>query len=112
MPSNLNGKLIDAAPMNTLKLSDALFTGDVNRGNVHIVWTGASHTDAVLKIQESVDGTNWEDIASMTHTLSTAAGAKLLRLGDLDSPYLRANYAKGSNTTGTVTCFYYVKTLK
>ena len=114
MPSSIEGKLIDAAVMSAAKLSDALDCRSVDLGSVQVIWATASHADAVLKLQSSHDGgTTWTDIASASVTLdAVGAGSKVIELPDITVPALRANYAKGSNTTGTVTARYFFKSAK
>lgn len=107
--SPLKLTVIGAQAMSSAKVGDSVYAGDHDTAIAQIVWSSASHTDAVLKFQQSVDGTTWEDIASMTHTLNAASGGKILVIGAIYAPFIRANYAKGSNTTGTVNCYLFLK---
>ncbi len=93
------------------KDGDAIEARNVSSGAVAIVWAGASATDAVVKLQESVDGTTWFDISSMTKTVGAASGSGLLKLTRdiLLSPYIRAVLTKNSESTGTVTVRYFLK---
>jgi len=71
-----------------------------------IVWATASHTDATMTVQASVDGTNFETISGTAYTLGAAAGNHVWQVSVEALAELRFAYAKGSNTTGTyvLTC--------
>jgi hypothetical protein len=91
LAANLNGDVIE--------------TRNVQTGCLQLVWAGASAADAVIKLQESVDGATWFDIATMTQTINAASGSKLfkLTLDILLAANIRAVLTKNSETTGTAT---------
>jgi len=92
------------------KTGDSVELRHVSSGTVEVVWADATATDAVVKLQESVNGA-WFDIASQTVTISAATGTKLFKLTRdiLLSPMIRAVLTKNTETTGTVTISYFFK---
>jgi hypothetical protein len=93
------------------KDGDAIDVRGALAGIVHLAWTGASATDATVKVQESGDGTNWKDVASASATVGAASGSAIIKLTSdvLLSPWLRAVFTKNTETTGTVTVGYFFK---
>lgn len=112
MISALAGKFADAIDADTSVNSSTVSVSEHDIGHAQLVWSGASHTDATIKLQRSVDGTNWIDIPSSSMTLGAAAGTEDKAIADIGYPFLRSVYAKGSNTAGTVTFSYFIKSLK
>lgn len=72
---------------------------------IQIVWTTADAADATVKLQASVDGTNFEDWSGSTYTIATAAGNHWWSVETHALRTLRVVYSKGSNTTGTYTLY-------
>ncbi len=109
--SNKEDTYWDAVSLAANLNGDAIETRNVCRGEVQLVWTGASATDAVVKLQESVDGTTWFDISTMSKTISAASGSNLFKLtfDILLSAYVRAVLTKNSETAGTATIKYLFK---
>lgn len=89
----------------------ALDVRNQSRGCFLVTWSGASATDATVKLQESADGTNWDDITSMSVTIAAASGHKVFKLkaDDLLLPLVRAVVTNNSETTGTCTIRYFLK---
>jgi len=84
----------------TIKLASSLANAEAGTavditsaagGGTHTL-TPATSASNVAKLQESNDGTNWSDVASMTVTISTSAGAALWPVGTVASRYLRVLY--------------------
>ncbi len=86
-------------------------TRNVACGEVALVWSGAAATDATVKLQESIDGSTWFDISTMSKTIAAASGSGLFKLTRdiLMSSYIRAVLTKNSETTGTVTIKFLLK---
>ena len=80
-------------------------------GCFFVSWSGASETDAVVKAQESGDGTNWKDISSASITIGAATGSDIYKLTAdvLQAPYFRLVIVANSETSGTVTGGYFFK---
>lgn len=112
MPSSLESVVFNGVAMSANKNSDAIDVRDVNDGSIGILWSGASAVDGVVKMQYSLDGTNWDDISGVSHTLGAAAGYKILNMTSLAVPYVRVNYNKGTNAAGTLTIRSMFKSLK
>lgn len=76
-----------------------------------IVWTGATNNSAVVKLQESGDGTNWKDLAGKTATLSAASGIANIKMQnqELVAPVIRAVVTPNGETTGTATISFFLK---
>ncbi len=91
--------------------SDAIDVRNCSSGALVLVWSGASATNAVVKLQESIDQVTWIDIASQTKTIGAASGNNVFKLTRdvLLLPYVRANLAKNSETTGTAALKYLFK---
>jgi len=109
--SNLEGVLANAMSIAEDAFSDRFDARYCKAGVFAVVWTGASATDAVVKLQESVDGITWFDVASMTVTIAAAAGSALWKLTDLVllSPLYRVAVVDNTESTGTVTVKYFLK---
>jgi hypothetical protein len=75
------------------------------------VWADAAATDAVIKLQGSVDQATWFDIASMSQTISAASGTKafLLTKDVLLYPWVRAVLTHNTESAGTATLKYFFK---
>ena len=93
------------------KDGDSIESRNCACGEIQGVWSGATATDAIYKLQESVDGTTWFDVSSMSKTVGAASGTSLwkLTMDILLSPYLRVVLAKNSESTGTVTIKFYLR---
>lgn len=83
----------------------------VTRGAIQISWSGASATDAVVKAQESVNGTGWEDISGKTVTIGAASGSDIWKFtaDELACPRIRLVVSNGTETTGIATVTYFFK---
>lgn len=111
MYSNIEGSYWDAIALGTSLTGDAIEVRNCGSGALVLVWTGASQTDAVIKLQESMDQTTWIDISSQTKTIGAASGNNVFKLtmDVLKLPYVRAVLTKNSETTGTATIKYLFK---
>jgi hypothetical protein len=109
--SNIEATHLDAISLAANLNGDAVEVRNCNSGAMVLVWSGASATDAVVKLQESMDQTTWVDIATQTKTLNAASGSNVFKLtmDVLKLPYIRAVLAKNSETTGTATIKYLFK---
>lgn len=71
--------------------------------SVQFVATSLSHADGVIKLQDSNDGTNWNDITGATITVASGTSSNMIRYTAFTADQVRAVWTKGSNTTGTIT---------
>lgn len=89
----------------------AIEVRNVACGALVLVWADAAATDAVVKLQESMDQTTWKDIASQTVTIGAATGTHVFKLTRdvLLCPYIRPVIVDNSETAGTATLKYLFK---
>jgi hypothetical protein len=75
--------------------------GPWDKAAISVTWSGADATDGDLKLQASVDGTNYEDYPNSTYTFDTASGTHWWNINTGALSKIKAVYAHDSNTTGT-----------
>jgi flavin-binding protein dodecin len=102
------GKLLDAVVLSANRESDALDVRGSTGVGLALVWASAAAATAVVKLQESMDGTTWFDVASQTQTLTVGAGIKKFSV-TTEMPYLKAVCTKNTETTAVVTVRYYAR---
>lgn len=101
--------------LNAVVASSNQTSSDVNILNyrgyfITLVWASLTGTlDGTIKIQASVDGTNYHDIASSVVTLSSANGSEGLNVDNAFYKIFRVVYTKNNITNGTITVKYVVK---
>lgn len=90
---------------------DAIEVRNCGSGALVLVWADAAATDAVVKLQESMDRTTWIDIASQTKTIGAASGNHVFKLTEdvLKCPYIRAVIVDNTESAGTATIKYLFK---
>lgn len=76
---------------------------------VMVSWAGVDAADGVIKLQASLDGVLFDDIASMTVTMATATSQKFFNVVDTGAKTIKIVYTKGTNAAGTVTAKYCLK---
>lgn len=88
---------------------------EIDVGSVHTIWSGLDHVDATLTIEVSSEliptDANAIAKAGTQFTLGSASGKNLNSLvsDSMTEKWYRVNYAKGSNTVGTINCFFFGK---
>jgi len=94
-------------------LSRSIETRHLSEGTIQLSWADIAKTGAAygtIKLQGSVDGTNYQDIASMTHTiLADGAGFMILQLSSIKFPLVRINYAHADTTAGDLNFRYFLR---
>lgn len=101
--------------LNAVDASSNQTSSDVNILNyrgyfVSLVWASLTGTlDGTVKIQASVDGTDYHDIASSVVTLDSANGSEGLNVDNAHYKIFRLIYTKNNISGGTVTAKYTVK---
>lgn len=80
-------------------------------GMFSLVWASAAATDAVVKLQDSVDGENFFDVSGKSVTIGAATGSGAIRLtaAELVAPWLRLVVVDNSESAGTITVKYFFK---
>lgn len=71
--------------------------------------TSLNTADGVIKLQDSIDGTNYNDIAGATITVGSGTSSNMIRYTAHTGKYIRAVWTKGTNTTGTIQSFWMLK---
>ena len=59
-------------------------------------------SDGVIKLQDSLDGLNWNDITGATLTVSSGSSSNMIRYTAFTGMFIRAVWTKNSITTGTI----------
>jgi hypothetical protein len=77
--------------------------------SLQFIATGLDASDGVIKLQDSNDGTNWNDISGATITVAIGTSSNMIRYTAFTGEYIRANWAKGANTTGTISAIFVFK---
>jgi hypothetical protein len=109
MASNRTEALFDAGKsMAANAVGKAIDLSDVKTGAIVVTWAGETSGDAVLKLEESLDGIVWFDIAGASATLDSTHKKKLGPY-DLGLPKLRASIAHNTETTGTLACIAFCR---
>jgi hypothetical protein len=75
--------------------------------SAQIVATGLDAADGVVSIQQSNDGSNWDD-SGVSYTLA-ANGSNTFELVDVATRFIRVKMEQGSNTTGELYVEYVSK---
>ncbi len=75
-------------------------------GGTHTLTPAAAGSN-VAKMQKSVDGTNWVDVASQTVTIATSTGSAMLEIDNPNCPYVRVLYTPSA---GAITLSAYLAT--
>lgn len=90
---------------------EAIDVRNVSSGSLVLVWADAAATDAVVKLQESNDGTNWKDITSQTVTIAAAAGSHVFKLTSdvLLCALIRPVVVDNAESAGTASLKYFFK---
>ena len=70
--------------------------------SLQFVGTSLSAADGVIKLQDSNDGSNWNDITGATITVASGTSSNMIRYTAFTGEYVRANWAAGSNASGTI----------
>lgn len=77
--------------------------------SLQFVATGIDAADGVIKLQDSNDGTNWNDITGATITVAAGTSSNMIRYTAFTGKYIRTNWAKGSNSAGTIAAVFQFK---
>lgn len=95
------------AVSNETSLTESVSLEHIYGYSVWATWAGTTISGSI-KIQCSVDGSNWEDVASSEQTIN-AAGTYLWNIADAMYKYFRVSCTANDANTITVTCKYYGK---
>lgn len=98
---------VDSSTFGATVNSDALSVEDASLAAVQIIMTGGSPVGS-LKLQGSIDGSNWHDITSSTVAVGSAADDALWNIIGIGYPTIRVVYTRTSGST-TATGFLFKK---
>lgn len=98
---------VNEAVTNETKNSEAIDITHIYGYSVYALWTGSTITGSI-KLQASLDNTNWIDIVSSSQTIS-AAGAYLWNVTDAFYRYFRLVAISDDVNTITVNAQFFAK---
>lgn len=74
--------------------------------SIQAIFTTSGSLGGILKLQASLDGVNFDDIANTSQTLS-AAGSYTWNLADTNFPWVRVVYTHHSGDSGVLTVLFF-----
>lgn len=77
--------------------------------SVQFIATSLDAADGVIKLQDSNDGTNWNDISGASITVASGTSSNMIRYTAFTTSNCRAVWTKGSNTAGTIAAIAVLK---
>lgn len=92
---------------NTTVISEAVSLKHIYGYSVWASWAGTLITGSI-KLQASVDGVNWEDVASSSQTISVT-GSYLWNVPDAMYKFFRVSVTSGNTNNITVNAKHYCK---
>ena len=96
------------------KAFDTITPQMVGRITALVEYTGLDEADAVIKVQQSVDGDTWNflkdsDGDDISYALATGTTKALhINIVDFYAPFFRFYFDAGNVTTGTITSFKFI----
>jgi hypothetical protein len=89
---------------------DGVITRNLNLGelgtlSVQVVSDGALNAPITLKLQQSIDGTNWHDLPETPLVTDSGANSNLLQTASFYTNLLAVYIDVGSATLGTLTIY-------
>lgn len=103
-----NGGMISAASIPSSTVSTADFSGAAIEATgyrwvgVQFVATNLNTADGVVKIQDSINGTEFNDITGASITVASGTTSNMIRYTSFTGKYVRVLWSKGTNTAGTM----------
>lgn len=100
-------KIINALPASSNQSASTEI--DLKFVSMQIICTGLDHADGVIKLQDSDDGTNWNDVTGATITVNSGTSSNMIRNSVHTGKFVKAVWTHGTNTAGTITVYIYGK---
>lgn len=97
----------DEAVQNETTTSEAVEIAHIYGFSVWASWAGSTITGSI-KVEGSIDGTNWLEVASSNQTIS-AASSYLWNISDAMYRYFRLSVTSDDTNTITVNAKFYAK---
>ena len=92
-----------ASVTSTVNLNSSAFgTSAYKFVSVQFLATSLDAADGVIKLQDSNDGANWNDVSGATITVASGTSSNMIRYTAFTGSVARVVWTKGSNTTGTI----------
>lgn len=98
----LKATLLSSASAASNQTSTAFGEARYKYLSVQFVATGLDAADGIIKLQDSNDGTNFNDISGATITVAAGTSSNMIRYTAFTAEKIRVVWTKGSNTTGTI----------
>lgn len=100
--TTLQATAVSSQTANANYTSAAYGTARYTMAALQFVCTTCSAADGVVKIMDSIDGTNYNDISGATITVASGTTSNMIRYTAFTGNFLKVVWDKGSNTTGTL----------
>ena len=105
----LEETIIDSATVTADENSASIDMKNHRTWSCQLVWTSTTAAGTV-KMQESNDGTNWEDISGASQAISNDSGSTMFKSTDaFQAKYIRALVDFTSGSITTVQCYFVAK---
>ncbi len=102
--------VMNAVAANANATSTPLLIGALRAVHVVVVATGLNTSDGIIKLQDNIAGSGtFDDISGATLTLQAGTTQNVFRVNGFTGKYLVVNWAKGTNSAGTLTVSVYAK---
>ena len=80
--------------------------------SLQFIAASLDQADGVIKLQDSNDNSNWNDISGATITVASGTSSNMIRYTSFASAFIRCVWTKGTNTTGTITAIANINEVK
>ena len=99
----------DEVANSSTSLSEAVELHFITGYSVQAIWTGAA-TTGTIKLQQSINGSDWEDVASSSQAIA-GAGSFMWNVTDAHYKYFRVSVEETAGNPLTVNTWVYAKGL-
>jgi len=104
-----NITLLDTTAASVNINSEDANTHQYKSAHVQIITSGLNASDGVVKLQDSFNATDWNDIPSATVTVLSTSSTHTIRVPQHTGGYIRAVWTKGSVSAGNITIYLHLK---
>lgn len=80
-----------------------------NWAALQLIAVNFNTADATIKLQDSIDGLNWNDVDGATITIASGGSSNIIRYTNFATGYIRAVFSKGTNSAGTLSAILFFK---
>lgn len=108
--SEIYTQVMTSVAANANSSSTPLYIGTAKSVHVIVVATGLNTNDGIVKIQDNILGTGaFDDISGASLTLQAGTTQNTFRINGFTGRYLVVNWAKTTNSAGTLDVYVYAK---